>query len=1262
MPHTTLRKAEEAAMNGDVPDWDTQNCEDFQRTLLSSPAQPTNTPDQIASASLDAIVTIKTEVEVEQQSDDDAEEHGDNGEDISQLIQDLLSQQPEPEPEETPAEDATPRAAPIQFRRDSRGKLRAYTAAEDATPPSAHIRVRRDSNGKLRPYTVAGDEARPPNFAEQYRVSLEKESQRVQAMEDLTQKSSMSLTQENSESVYEHFDIQQQIPDECPSTATPDDGDAEFHDTIPNPPHDALHSKQFSARTESTAYTYGENDTGHVKIDFEPDAMEEELDDMDDMDDEPSQDPSFAAPQLGVHFSTPTYDPQTPAAPINPFAHKGSVMKPLDMFGATQPSSIARHRASPTSSRPSPDVYNDFSSPPKRQRIGSSPLGRLQKLKDPETSPLQSSVRNILAASSDFPDAAIPRTSGVQSFDVGPRSSRIDEPRPYVSMKESQERRRRMHADSDTDGSDFEAEPAPRNKRREREVRIQREMSSVALPARRPTSSRPTSSNSPGIEVPSTGRRRSVQEEYLAQCEGFDARDTQHTTQQDEVIADSQGLPGHHPNAAPLDREEVQGSFGQVKGAGTIPESEPDLPTSNTPSKSRKPTPQMDLLPEKGPMAHDTMNVDEETQAEAQAENADANESSLPQPSLPLQEMSSNHLRTPMASKSHVLSDSLVPETSPPEERIRPIGEIVAFSFRGETQIDLNEVPGFTQDPNFDERAVTMVSPQRPAPRPRSFRRSNARSGTTTPVEPPTSSDTTTPAIEAPVPQSPRDDQEEKAASEEAPAEAQEKEKTVDKEPLGVDEEQEKTSINEKPSKAQEEPVIHTNNGMAPETTSLDETNDKPIDAPAGEEQPGPPSTRRSGLRTKGELKEPSKSLRRSNDKKTTTPRQASRVAKTKASTASMSSASSTPASTSGPVLPDPGPSERATTQSQGKSDNPFIPAPAPVRRTAKRKSGATVVDEKPVLPTRASKRQSTANLVRDESEDPLALTPISAHKAGRPKNGSVLFEGMAFAVSYVKDDHERDCVTKLIVDNGGRILQEGFDALFNAIPKTAGEDVELSLSESASRLGFTALIADEHSRKAKYMQALALGLPCISGRWVSACVSKLSIIDWTPYLLCAGQSSFLGNAIRSRTISPYPASDAQLAEVFSSREKLLAGRSVLLVTGKGSTQEKRKAYLFLTRALGPTRVGQVVDYQEARKRLAEADAQNQSYDILYVEGNENAADKVVFGPPPPSGGSKKRKRGPTEADADLPAPKKIRIIVDETMVQSLILSQLLEE
>jgi len=324
------------------------------------------------------------------------------------------------------------------------------------------------------------------------------------------------------------------------------------------------------------------------------------------------------------------------------------------------------------------------------------------------------------------------------------------------------------------------------------------------------------------------------------------------------------------------------------------------------------------------------------------------------------------------------------------------------------------------------------------------------------------------------------------------------------------------------------------------------------------------------------------------------------------------------------------------------------------------------VLVEEPTLPKRLSKRQLNVYATKESSEDSVVL-PSSNAVAKRKKVGGDFFGQMAFAVSYVNHEQEKNIVTKLIMDHGGQILQEGFDCLFDVISKARAhdgdDDTELALSTTANSIGFTALIADEHSRKAKYMQALALGLPCISGHWILSCVNKGSIVNWSPYLLCAGQSSVLGNAHRSRILKPYIATEASLSDTFAGREKLLDGKSVLMVMGKGKF-DKRKAYVFLTRALAPARIGQVVDLLEARKKLREAEADGESWDLLYVDSHEEAAASVVFGlaGTSGSGGTRKRKRGSTAADNAEPLPKRVRVISDEIMVQSLILGQLIEE
>lgn len=333
------------------------------------------------------------------------------------------------------------------------------------------------------------------------------------------------------------------------------------------------------------------------------------------------------------------------------------------------------------------------------------------------------------------------------------------------------------------------------------------------------------------------------------------------------------------------------------------------------------------------------------------------------------------------------------------------------------------------------------------------------------------------------------------------------------------------------------------------------------------------------------------------------------------------------------------------------------------------------------------------------------------------------LFAGMAFAISFQsrqvgeKDNHYNSriaaCsqVATKIKQGGGKVLANGFDQLFEVSPvktavreskysaSTPQPDDDISLAPSAQETGFTALIADGHSRKVKYMQALALGLPCIHERWVTTCVEKQKLVDWSDYLLCAGNSAFLGDAIRSRNLAPYDAATAQLAQTIRHRPRLLDRSRVLLIMSRAEEQ-KKMAYVFLARVLGAS-LSRVYTTEEARKQLKAREDAGNPYDWVYLEENKMAADGLsIFSDPGAShsvaaaaaaavaaksatfssctatttttttttttaSSSRKRKRR-SEANKACPAagppPKRIRTLSDELVIQSLILGRLMDE
>ncbi|OBT59805.1 hypothetical protein VE03_10749 [Pseudogymnoascus sp. 23342-1-I1] len=125
---------------------------------------------------------------------------------------------------------------------------------------------------------------------------------------------------------------------------------------------------------------------------------------------------------------------------------------------------------------------------------------------------------------------------------------------------------------------------------------------------------------------------------------------------------------------------------------------------------------------------------------------------------------------------------------------------------------------------------------------------------------------------------------------------------------------------------------------------------------------------------------------------------------------------------------------------------------------------------------------RSTQDVVANKLRKPMSeVTPI--------QNPLRLFSSMAFAISYkgdtAQDKEDRTAVTLLIKAHGGHLLN-GFDDLF-----TDGQNGELVPAPAARDLSFVAFIGDHYTRKSKFVQALALGLPCLSSRWVMDCVAR---------------------------------------------------------------------------------------------------------------------------------------------------------------------------
>uniref|UniRef100_L2G6U1 DNA damage repair protein n=1 Tax=Colletotrichum fructicola (strain Nara gc5) TaxID=1213859 RepID=L2G6U1_COLFN len=371
-----------------------------------------------------------------------------------------------------------------------------------------------------------------------------------------------------------------------------------------------------------------------------------------------------------------------------------------------------------------------------------------------------------------------------------------------------------------------------------------------------------------------------------------------------------------------------------------------------------------------------------------------------------------------------------------------------------------------------------------------------------------------------------------------------------------------------------------------------------------------------------------------------------------------------------------PAPSDKTSPATQESVELPPLSPEKPTRgrQSAKSLSRVTTGSRVAKPSTRRQSRRSTRldsastdELTRSPSvtgfENSIIQPPKQSARGSRLSmlsytskdgGGAKIFAGMAFAISFQskKDGEKPDQyehrlgqsrdVEKMISQAGGHLLANGFDELFEAnalksrstSPASDGTEVTpLTLTPWAQSLGFTALIADGHSRKVKYMQALALGLPCISDRW----------------------STFLRDAIRSRSLAPYSATEARLGDVVERRPKMLEGSKILLVMKKSRAEDKKMPYVFLAHVLGAT-LSRAYNLEEAKETLKQREELDDPFDWVYVDEHTGTEEGLFSSAAPNTKPSKKRKRpaAPVKDEADRAS--------DELVIQSLILGRMIEE
>ena len=308
-----------------------------------------------------------------------------------------------------------------------------------------------------------------------------------------------------------------------------------------------------------------------------------------------------------------------------------------------------------------------------------------------------------------------------------------------------------------------------------------------------------------------------------------------------------------------------------------------------------------------------------------------------------------------------------------------------------------------------------------------------------------------------------------------------------------------------------------------------------------------------------------------------------------------------------------------------------------------------------------------TSRSVRTKAVGVVPSRPISSLQATR----SPIFRDIVFAITNVSSEEARKITRVGIQSHGGTIIESRFDDLFHVPqpyllkaeglkkdvlksekePEPASESHSLKLRPEATNIRFACVVADRHCRMPKYIQALALGVPCLSRRWISDSVAEQQLLPWTPYLLAAGESAYLYDAVISRSLQSFSSHDASLAMLIDGRPRLLQGQNLLLIMSKRE-EETMKHMPLISHALGANKVLRVNSAEEAIRVLIEARRGRTTWHWVYSHQDSERVKKLFSGK---ASSNSKRGRFHRELGA---VP---RVVGNEFIIQSLIAGRLVD-
>lgn len=281
------------------------------------------------------------------------------------------------------------------------------------------------------------------------------------------------------------------------------------------------------------------------------------------------------------------------------------------------------------------------------------------------------------------------------------------------------------------------------------------------------------------------------------------------------------------------------------------------------------------------------------------------------------------------------------------------------------------------------------------------------------------------------------------------------------------------------------------------------------------------------------------------------------------------------------------------------------------------------------------------------------------------------IFSNMGFCLSLSDEiGDKRALIEKIIKNEGGMIIDTDFQGLFeqgtrstqesNAIAQRVSKESRsiaypihqpsfMSLRQEYASLKFVCLIVERASRKPKYLQALALGIPCVFYNWILHSDSASKLRPWQCYLLSAGVSKVLGDLEKSQVLNNWSAPDMTFGRALMQRDMTLQGIHVLFIFANQKDKSSREEMLFIARAMGADSANDVKT-MKAAKIVAE-DFPSCHFYVSSMALKKARKYNQIDG---------KRKRAPSVSD-DGHSEGDFKIVDDEWLKQSLILGRLVD-